>query len=119
MGDFSKTKRIVIKIGTNTLTEDTGIDAAYVRQVAAQVTELLKTGKQALVISSGAMALKSDTPFDQEGERKNPWWSDPTHRVIPRNARGEDLEFYHLHVDDSFAREDLNVLLPLELLAEM
>jgi D-proline reductase (dithiol) PrdB len=71
------------------------------------------------LISSGAMALKSDTPFDQEGERKNPWWSDPTHRVIPRNARGEDVEFYHLHIDDSFAREDLNVLLPLELLGEM
>ena len=57
MRDFSKTKRIVIKIGTNTLTEDTGIDAAYVRQVAAQVTELLKTGKQALVISSGAIGM--------------------------------------------------------------
>lgn len=69
------------------------------------------------LISSGAMALKSDPPFDQEGERRNPWWSDPTHRVIPRNATGEDLEFYHLHVDDSFAREDLNCILPLELLA--
>ena len=69
------------------------------------------------VISSGAVALKSDTPFDQETERKNPWWSDPTHRVIPRDARGEDVEFYQLHIDASFAREDLNCLLPLALLA--
>jgi D-proline reductase (dithiol) PrdB len=71
------------------------------------------------VISSGAIALRSDTPFDQETERKNPWWSDPTHRVIPREARGEDVEFYQLHIDASFAREDLNCLLPLELLAKM
>ena len=69
------------------------------------------------LISSGAIALKSDTPFDQEGERRNPWWSDPTHRVIPRDARGEDVEFYQLHIDASFAREDLNCLLPLDLLA--
>lgn len=29
------------------------------------------------VISSGAIALKTDQPFDQEGERNNPWWGDP------------------------------------------
>jgi len=57
MRDFSKTKRIVIKIGTNILTKDTGIDAAYVRQIATQVTELLKAGRQALVISSGAIGM--------------------------------------------------------------
>ena len=71
------------------------------------------------VISSGAIALRSDTPFDQETERRNPWWGDPTHRVIPRDARSGDVEFYHLHIDASFAREDLNCLLPLGLLAEL
>jgi D-proline reductase (dithiol) PrdB len=71
------------------------------------------------VISSGAIALKSDKPFDQETERKNPWWGDPTHRVIPRDARGEDLEVYHLHIDTRFVREDLNCLLPLELLSDL
>jgi D-proline reductase (dithiol) PrdB len=69
------------------------------------------------VISSGGIALKGDRPFDQEGERKNPWWGDPTHRVLPKDTRGDDVEFYHLHVDPSFAREDLNCLLPLDHLA--
>ena len=70
-------------------------------------------------ISSGAVALKSDTPFDLEGERRNPWWSDPTFRVLPATATERDTEVYHLHIDPSFGREDLNCLLPLGRLAEM
>jgi len=26
------------------------------------------------LISSAGLALKTDQPFDQEGERQNPWW---------------------------------------------
>jgi len=58
------------------------------------------------IISSGAIALKSDTPFDQETERRNPWWGDPTHRVIPRDARSGDVEFYHLHIDPTCLIEE-------------
>ena len=57
MRDFSKTKRVVIKIGTNILTKDTTVDAAYVRRVAAQVGALLETGRQVVVISSGAIGM--------------------------------------------------------------
>ncbi len=57
MRDFSQIKRIVIKIGTNTLTKDTGIDAAYFRQMAGQVAALLETGKQVLIITSGAIGM--------------------------------------------------------------
>ncbi len=57
MRNFSKSKRIVIKIGTNTLTKDTGIDTGYVRLIAREVTELLKAGRQALIISSGAIGM--------------------------------------------------------------
>ncbi len=35
------------------------------------------------VISSGGIALKTDPPFDQDGERRNPWWGDPSYRIIP------------------------------------
>ena len=51
------------------------------------------------LISSGGIALRSDTPFDQEGERQNPWWGDPTHRVIPRGTKTEEIKLYHMHVD--------------------
>ena len=57
MRDFSKTKRIVVKIGTNILTKKGGIDAAYVRRIARQINSLLKTGRQVVIISSGAIGM--------------------------------------------------------------
>jgi glutamate 5-kinase len=57
MRDFSKAKRIVVKIGTNTLTKNGGIDAAYVRQIAGQISSVLKTGRQVVIITSGAIGM--------------------------------------------------------------
>jgi glutamate 5-kinase len=57
MRNFSKVKRVVIKIGTNILPKDTGVDAAYVRRVAAQVSGLIDAGRQVVVISSGAIGM--------------------------------------------------------------
>jgi len=57
MRDFSNAKRIVVKIGTNILTKNSGIDAAYVRRVARQINSLLKTGRQVVIISSGAIGM--------------------------------------------------------------
>jgi len=71
------------------------------------------------LISSGGIALKADVPFDQEGERQNPWWGDPSYRVLPRTATEQDVEIYHQHINPNFARKDLNCLLPLKRLAEL
>jgi D-proline reductase (dithiol) PrdB len=71
------------------------------------------------LVSTGGIALKTDRPFDQEGERQNPWWGDPSYRVIPQTARAEDIRVYHLHIDPSLAERDLNCLLPTERLAEL
>lgn len=57
MRDFSQSKRVVIKIGTRTLTKDNSIDTAYLRKVAAQVAALLQAGKQIVLISSGAIGM--------------------------------------------------------------
>ncbi|MCK4293201.1 MAG: glutamate 5-kinase [Planctomycetes bacterium] len=57
MRDFSKAKRIVVKIGTNVLTKNGGIDGAYVRRVAAQISSLLDTGRQVVIVSSGAIGM--------------------------------------------------------------
>jgi glutamate 5-kinase len=57
MRDFSKVKRIVIKIGTNILTKNGGIDAGYVRRIARQINSLLKAGRQVIIISSGAIGM--------------------------------------------------------------
>ncbi|MCA9875737.1 MAG: hypothetical protein KC441_18830 [Anaerolineales bacterium] len=71
------------------------------------------------LISSGGIALKTQPPFDQEKERRNPWWGDPSYRVIPRTATAVDIRVYHLHINPAFAEEDLNCLLPLERLLEL
>lgn len=72
----------------------------------------------AMIVSAG-MALKDDRPFDQEGERRNPWWGDPTYRVIPATATEKDVSIYHLHINSSYAKQDLNCMLPLDRMREL
>ena len=57
MRNFSKAKRIVVKIGTNILTKDSGVDAGYCRRIARQISGLLKTDKQVVIVSSGAIGM--------------------------------------------------------------
>jgi D-proline reductase (dithiol) PrdB len=71
------------------------------------------------LLSSAGIALKDDKPFDQEGERRNPWWGDPSYRVLPKTATEKDVRFYHLHIDPRPAEQDLNCLLPLTRLKEL
>ena len=71
------------------------------------------------LVSTGGIALKTDPPFDQEGERRNPWWGDPSFRVIPNTARTEDIRVYHLHIDPGPAQSDMNCLLPTERLNDL
>src|SRR5512138_2101677 len=59
------------------------------------------------LLSSAGIALKTDKPFDQEGERKNPWWGDPSYRIIPDGATEADVKLYHMHVDPEYAERDL------------
>ena len=57
MRDFTRAKRVVIKIGTNTLAREGGIDAAYFGGVAAQVKGLLEDGRQVVIVTSGAIGM--------------------------------------------------------------
>ena len=71
------------------------------------------------LISSAGIALKTDRPFDQEGERRNPWWGDPSYRILPSATTSQDVRLYHLHIDPSWAEQDLNCLFPLGRLQEL
>jgi D-proline reductase (dithiol) PrdB len=71
------------------------------------------------LVSSAGLALKSDRPFDQEGERQNPWWGDPSYRVLPRTATEQGVKLYHLHIHPRLAEQDLNTLMPLQRLLEL
>ena len=71
------------------------------------------------LISSAALALATDKPFDQEIERQNPWFSDPSFRVIPRDATAKDIRVYHLHINPDFINQDINCALPVKRLVEL
>lgn len=71
------------------------------------------------LLSSAAAAMKTDRPFDQEIERRDPWFSDPSYRILPRTARADDVCVYHLHINTSFAKQDLNCVLPIERLNQL
>jgi len=71
------------------------------------------------IISTGGIALKTDRPFDQEGERQNPWWGDPSYRILPNTATEQDVRLYHLHIDPRYGEQDLNCMFPLQRLKEL
>jgi glutamate 5-kinase len=57
MRNFSNSKRIAVKIGTNTLSKDGVIDSSYIRSVADQIAALVKDGRQVVLITSGAIGM--------------------------------------------------------------
>jgi D-proline reductase (dithiol) PrdB len=71
------------------------------------------------LVSTAAIALRSDPPFDAEGERRNPWWGDPSHRVLPATATARDVRAWHLHIETAYLEDDLDVALPLARLGEL
>ncbi len=57
MRDFSKVKRLVIKVGTNLLSDKSGINRARIFDIARQVSEIREKGIEVLLVSSGAIGL--------------------------------------------------------------
>ncbi len=84
-------------------------------------TELGKplTEARIALISTAGIARLDDEPFDQEREHRDPWWGDPTHRVLPREVTTDEVGIYHLHMDTRPASEDLDCVLPLRRLDEL
>lgn len=51
-----KAKRIVVKIGTNVITNRNGaLDFGLIKRLAAQIAEIKKKGKEVIIITSGAI----------------------------------------------------------------
>ena len=71
------------------------------------------------LLSTAGVARNDDRPFDQDGERRNPWWGDPSFRTIPLGPIEKDVRLYHLHIDPRFGETDLDVVLPMRRLAEL
>jgi len=71
------------------------------------------------LVSTAGVARRDDTPFDEEGERRNPWWGDPTFRTIPLGSTESDVDLHHLHIERKYGRADLDVVLPMRRLGEL
>jgi hypothetical protein len=66
----------------------------------------------ALVTSAG-ISLKKDPPFDMEKEKREAVWGDRSFREIPRNTTEKEIDVNHLHINTSYIKQDINVILPL------
>lgn len=53
---FDKAKRIVIKVGSAVLTDDSGIDDTVIRNIAKELCFLKNSGREVILVSSGAVA---------------------------------------------------------------
>ncbi|MCP4201011.1 MAG: hypothetical protein GY769_03665 [bacterium] len=84
----------------------------------APLEKPLAEARVALISSAGISRLE-DEPFDQEAERRNPWWGDPTHRVLPRDVATDEVGIFHLHIDPRPASKDFDCLMPLRRLEEL
>jgi D-proline reductase (dithiol) PrdB len=71
------------------------------------------------LLSTAGIARNDDRPFDQEGERRDPWWGDPSFREIPLGTTEREVRLYHLHIDPRFGESDLDVVLPMRRLGEL
>ena len=71
------------------------------------------------IVSTAGLAVRGDRPFDVDGERRNPWWGDPSYREIPVGTRTGDVQVGHLHIDVRVVEEDLDCVLPLTRAAEL
>jgi D-proline reductase (dithiol) PrdB len=72
-----------------------------------------------LVTSAGLYVKGKQPPFDLDGERKNPFWGDPTYRTIPRDVKQEEIGAAHLHINNVDVEADINIALPVHRFLEL
>ncbi|MBN2377262.1 MAG: glutamate 5-kinase [Sedimentisphaerales bacterium] len=57
MRNFSKAKRIVIKVGTNVLNNAGKVDTHFLAVIAQQIAELIRRNHQVILVTSGAIGM--------------------------------------------------------------
>ena len=82
------------------------------------LTKPLSACRVALITTAG-IAPRDGVPFDQQGERDNPWWGDPSWRRLGGDVTEADVRVCHLHIDHAPIEADLDTALPLRRLSEL
>ncbi len=65
------------------------------------------------LLTTGGVHLREDPPFDMEDKD-----GDPTYRKIPSTATQKDITITHDYYNHSDADQDINLVLPLEILRD-
>lgn len=73
----------------------------------------------ALVTTAGIWDTATDQPFDYEREQREPWWGDPSYRVIPSDIRQDQIGAGHLHINNDDILKDFNTVLPITRFQEL
>lgn len=71
------------------------------------------------LLTTAGISLKTDLPFDMERERRDPYWGDPSFRLLPSQTTEHDVAVNHIHIQDKYIYQDLNVALPLQRFQEL
>ena len=71
------------------------------------------------LMTSAGINMNDDPPFDMEREKREPMWGDPSYRKIPKTAAPADIDVNHLHVNTGYAKQDINVVLPINRFQEL
>jgi glutamate 5-kinase len=53
---FDRAKRVVVKVGSNVLTENHGLNVTAIRSITRQICRLIDRGLEVILVTSGAMA---------------------------------------------------------------
>lgn len=70
------------------------------------------------LVTSAGISLKTDLPFDMEREKREPLWGDRSYRAIPKGTTEKEIDVNHLHINTNLVKQDINVILPLQRMAE-
>jgi len=70
------------------------------------------------IVSTAGVVEKRDRPFDIEGEKRNPWWGDPSYRIIDIDCQTRDVDVQHTHINTRFPEQDFNCVFPLDRLKQ-
>jgi D-proline reductase (dithiol) PrdB len=70
------------------------------------------------LVTSAGISLRTDPPFDMEREKREAIWGDRSYRSIPRGTTEKEIDVNHLHINTTYIKQDINVMLPLARMGE-
>jgi D-proline reductase (dithiol) PrdB len=92
------------------------------KELPIPFSPLLKPLRQCrvgLVTSGGLYHEGHEQPFDEERERREPSWGDPSFRTLPADMDPAQVGCSHLHINRKDVVADMNILLPIQRFQEL